>query len=296
MDFELAQLTSQPCIGNAENDDAAGGVRTAASVYAWVIDGGTSLADENYLGAALGDVAWYADALSAALGRHAGRELSPRALHALAAGEVARDYAALVAARGVTVPLYACPIAAVTIIRITGGRAACRGDLFYLADCPAFTVDRDGKVTRITANENVEAETRVRDRVMAAQSSHGFAPKVIMAAQTPWLRGRRELQLNAVPCPISTPAAGATFGGDEYAIDLGTTEAVVLMSDGYERFATDYAMGDDREMIAATLRDGAEAVLARVRALEAADSDCRAYPRLKMSDDATCLVLARTGR
>ena len=296
MDFELAQLTSQPCIGNAENDDAAGWQRTEASVYAWVIDGGTSLADENYLGADLGDVAWFSHALSEAIAHHAGRELSARALHAVAVGEVARDYAATVAARGVTVPLYACPIAAVTLLRITGAGDTCRGDLFYLADCPAFAIDRDGRVRRITESENVEAEGRVRERVMASQSSHGFAPKAIMAAQTPWLRGRRELQLGAVPCQISTPAAGATFGGDEQVIDLGTAEAVVLMSDGYARFATDYAMGDDQEMIAATLRDGADAVLERVRGLEAADDQCRVYPRLKASDDATCLVLGRTGR
>lgn len=294
MDFACTQLTSQPCIDNVENDDAAGWQRTAASIYAWVIDGGTSLADENYLGADLGDVAWFSHALSDAIARHAGRELSARTLHALAAGEVARDYAAAVAARGVTVPLYACPIAAVTLLRITGTGDACRGDLFYLADCPAFAMDRDGRVRRITQSENVEAEGRVRERVMAAQSSHGFAPKAIMAAQTPWLRGRRELQLGAVPCPISTPAAGATFGGDEHIIDIATAEAVVLMSDGYERFATDYAMGDDQEMIAATLRDGAEAVLTRLRDLERSDDQCRAYPRLKMSDDATCLVLGRS--
>lgn len=296
MDFDLTQLTSEPCIGHVENDDAAGWARTAASVYAWVIDGGTSLADANYLGAALGDVAWFSHALSGAITRHAGRELSARDLHALAADEVARDYAAAVAARGVTVPLYACPIAAVTLLRITGSGNACRGDLFYLADCPAFAMDRDGGVRRITESENVEAEGRVRERVMASQSSHGFAPKAVMAAQTPWLRGRRELQLTAAPCPISTPLAGATFGGEERVIDLAGAEAVVLMSDGYERFATDYAMGDDREMIAATLRDGAETVLARVRALEAADDQCRVYPRLKVSDDATCLVLGRIGR
>jgi Protein phosphatase 2C len=293
MDFEIAQLISQPCLGNVENDDAAGWVRTGASVYGWVIDGGTSLADQNYLGAALGDVAWFADALSGAIARHAGRALSARALHALAAGEVARDYAAAVTARGADVPLYACPIAAVTIIRITGTGADCRGDLFHLADCPAFTRDRDGRVTRITLGGNVEAETRVRERVMASQSSHGFAPKAIMAEQKPWLRERREMQLRAVPCPISTPAAGASFGGEERSIDLATADAVILMSDGYERFATEYAVGDDRAMIDATLRDGADAVLERIRALERSDDACRAFPRLKASDDATCLVLGR---
>ncbi|HSI19519.1 MAG TPA: protein phosphatase 2C domain-containing protein [Sphingomonas sp.] len=293
MDFELGQLTSQPCLGNVENDDAAGWVRTAASVYAWVIDGGTSLADENYLGAALGDVAWFANALSGAITRHAGRELSARDLHAEAAAAVARDYAALLGDRTGAVPLYACPIAAVTVIRITGTGGACRGDLFHLADCPAFTVDRGDKVRRITLGENVEAENRVRERVMASQSTHGFAPAAVMAEQKPWLRERREMQLRASPCPISTPAAGASFGGWQRSIDLAAVDAVILMSDGFERYVTEYALGDDREMIGATLRDGADAVLESVRALERSDAACRAFPRLKASDDATCLVLKR---
>jgi len=293
VDFELGQLASQPCLGNVENDDAAGWVRTAASVYAWVIDGGTSLADENYLGTALGDVAWFADALSREIARHAGREMSARDLHAEAAAAVAQDYAALLDARAGAVPLYACPIAAVTVIRITGTGSACRGDLFHLADCPAFTMDRDGKVRRITLGENVEAENRVRERVMASQSSHGFAPAAIMAEQKPWLRERREMQLRASPCPISTPAAGASFGGWQRSIDLATIDAIVLMSDGFERYTTEYTLGDDREMIAATLRDGADAVLDRIRALEQSDTECRAFPRLKVSDDATCLALGR---
>ena len=293
MDFELSQLISQPCLGHVENDDAAGSIRTADSVYAWVIDGGTSLADENYLGAALGDVAWFSHKLSDAIERHAARELSARALHALAAAVVAQDYAATLGERAV--PLYACPIAAVTIFRITGTGEACRGDLFHLADCPAFTRDRDGRVTRITMGDNVEAENNVRARVMASQSAHGFAPKAIMAVQKPWLRERRKMQLRASPCPISTPAAGASFGGWQRSIDLAMTDAVILMSDGYERYVTEYALGDDRDMIGATLRDGADAVLERLRALERSDEECRAFPRLKASDDATCLVLERVG-
>lgn len=292
MDFNLREMTSQPCLGNVENDDAAGAVRTAQSVYAWVIDGGTSLADEDYVGAALGDVAWFAHTLSDAIRRHAGRELSARDLHALAAAAVAREYAAALG-EPARVPLYACPIAAITIIRITATGESCRGDLFHLADCPAFTVARDGRVARITDSDNVEAENRVRARVRESQSAHGFAPKAIMAAQKPWLRERREMQLRASPCPISTPVAGASFGGQERSIELAAVDAVVLMSDGFERYASEYALGDDRDMISATVRDGADAVLERLRAIERSDEQCRSFPRLKASDDATCLVLGR---
>lgn len=293
MDFTLVEMISRACLGNIENDDAAGAVRTKDSLYAWVIDGGTSLADENYVGAALGDVAWFAHALSDAIARDAGRELSAKDLHAVAAAAVAEEYAAALRKRARKVPLYACPIAAVTILRITGENDACRGDLFHLADCPAFTLAHDGQVERITVSDNVEAENRVRARVRESQSAHGFAPEAIMAAQKPWLRERREMQLRASPCPISTPAAGASFAGVERSIDLAAVDAVVLMSDGFERYASEYALGDDRDMITAILRDGADAVLERVRAIERSDEQCCSFPRLKASDDATCLVLGR---
>lgn len=65
------------------------------------------------------------------------------------------------------------------------------------------------------------------------------------------------------------------------------------MSDGFERYASEYALGDDHDMITAILRDGADAVLERVRAIERSDEQCCSFPRLKASDDATCLVLGR---
>ena len=82
------------------------------------------------------------------------------------------------------------------------------------------------------------------------------------------------------------------FGGRESSLELAGAAAIVLMSDGYERFAADYGLGDDAAMIRRTVAEGPERLLAEIRALEADDPNCRRIPRLKPSDDATCLVLA----
>jgi hypothetical protein len=44
-------------------------------------------------------------------------------------------------------------------------------------------------------------------------------------------------------------------------------------------------------MVKATVSQGAESVLKQIRTLERGDPEARGIPRLKASDDATCLVL-----
>jgi hypothetical protein len=289
MSFKVATSISAAGIGAADNDDCADSADTPYGLYAWVIDGGTSVADRNYLGQARGDVAWFSNALSAALRRLARDGLAPKALHAAAAAEVAALYADA-CANAERPPLYAQPIAAVTLMRITGERLA----LYQLADCAGFIRRRDGRTERLTVGGNVEDQDGSRQRLEASQARVGFAPKAVWAAQLSSLRGRREAQIQVVPRSISTPAADGAFGGWELSFDLADARAVVLMSDGFERYAAKYELGDDGAMIDCVLSEGAQAVLEAVRTVEDADPDCRRFPRLKASDDATCLVLERS--
>jgi len=294
VDFEVVRIASETHLDGDENDDCGASIQTRSSLYAWVIDGATSVADTNHVGAQSGDVAWYANALSQAIAANAAHELSAKALHARAAAEVAQAYDAAVHAHPSPVPLYAQPLAAITIIRITGSGDACRGDLFHLADCPAFTLDRSGRVARITVGDDGAGEAGVVARVVEAQASHGFAPKAIMDAQMPWLRERREIQLRKDPLHVSTPVGDVAFAGWESDIDLANTDAVILMSDGFERYTTHYALGDDAAMVRAIIANGANAALHLIREIERSDPTCRAFPRLKASDDATCVVLRRS--
>lgn len=179
-------------------------------------------------------------------------------------------------------------MAAATLVRVADGR----GELFHLGDCPAFALGRDGQVRRLTAYEPSETSDESRSRVEAAQAAVGFAPEAVWADRLPSLRARREEQLTAQPLEVSTPVAGAAFGGYSARFDLAGVTALVLMSDGFERFAVKYELGDDGAMIRRAVAEGPEALLAALRAVEAADPDCRRFPRLKPSDDATCLVIA----
>jgi hypothetical protein len=289
MPFEVAAACSARGLDSAENDDCAGHDWADGAGWAWVIDGGAKLAERDYLDAPTGDVAWFSNALSAALASRSGETADPRALHVAAAADVAQLYAAALARSGDAPPLYARPIAALILARIGGGRA----QIFQLADCSAFAWGPSGVVRRLTAGEDVGEPIGAAASVARVQAQVGLDPAAVWRERLPALRRAREAQLAADPLQISTPTADRRFGGVELSVDLTDVGALVLMSDGFERYAAQYGLGDDADMVRRVVAESPDAVLADIRALEQADSDCRRYPRLKASDDATCLVLRR---
>ncbi|HEX3407612.1 MAG TPA: protein phosphatase 2C domain-containing protein [Caulobacteraceae bacterium] len=286
--MQVKAILSSAGLGAADNDDCAGFVETPAGLYVWVIDGATNIAERDYLGAGRGDVAWYANALSARLAANAESGPGLSELHAAAARDVAEDYADLRRLLLKPPPAFAQPMAALTLVRLADG---C-GELYQLGDCPAFVLEGGAGARRITVGQESETSDESRTRVMAAQRAVGFAPRAVWADRLPSLRKRREAQLAERPLQVSAPAPDAVFGGYSASFDLAGVAALVLMSDGFERFAVKYELGDEAAMARRALAEGPEPLLAALRAVEAADPDCRRFPRLKPSDDATCLVIA----
>jgi serine/threonine protein phosphatase PrpC len=285
--MRVKAIVSSAGLDCAENDDCAGSIETDAGLCAWVIDGATNVAGRDYLRAGRGDVAWYASALSKRLQANAPSGLALPELHAAAVRDVAEDYRELRRQLRAPPPFYAQPMAALTMVRVSDGRA----ELYELGDCPAFALGGDGRVRRLTTHEDSEEADESRTRVTAAQRTVGYAPKAVWTDRLPSLRRAREVSMSANPLRVSTPIADAAFGGFSASFDLAGVAALVLMSDGFERFAAKYALGDDAEMVRRSIEEGPDAPLAALRAVEMADPDCRRFPRLKPSDDATCVVI-----
>ena len=65
----------------------------------------------------------------------------------------------------------------------------------------------------------------------------------------------------------------------------------LLASDGYYRLVDHYGAMSDTDLVRETERQGVDMLLKRLRAIEAADPLGVAYPRLKIRDDATALLL-----
>jgi hypothetical protein len=70
---------------------------------------------------------------------------------------------------------------------------------------------------------------------------------------------------------------------------------VLLASDGYYRLVDHYTAMTDADLIRRTQADGAAALLQQLRAIEAADPHAARYPRLKIRDDATALLIGISG-
>jgi hypothetical protein len=286
--FYVAQQLSEPQLGYTENDDCAGWVRTPRASFAWVIDGSTSVAaDKSHLGAARNDVAWYSQALSEALCNHADHAQSARHLHACAAAEVARAYESAVGAALASVPVHARPSAAITVLRLEESG----GELFYLGDCPAFALSVTGEVTRLTDRQRTDGEEDSRERVRASLSVKPLSAREIFQEHLEWLQQGRDRQLRARPLQVSAAIGAVIFGGWERSFALHDLSAILLMSDGFERYTAYYQLGGYDELVRASVQWGPGSILRQIRQLERDDPDCRAVPRLKASDDATCLVL-----
>jgi hypothetical protein len=117
--------------------------------------------------------------------------------------------------------------------------------------------------------------------------------KAVWEAERKWERQNREARLRRPRFNVSTPSAEDRFDGREASHGLDSAHSIVLMSDGFERFTMEFALGDDTDMVRGLVELGPQRVLSQIRVLEAGDANCRLYPRVKVSDDATCLVLGR---
>jgi hypothetical protein len=87
------------------------------------------------------------------------------------------------------------------------------GELFYLGDCPAFTLSQTGEVTRMTDWQRTDGEEDLRQRVKASQAKKDFTAKEMFQEQLAWLRSEREQQLTSSPLEVSAALIGAQFGG-----------------------------------------------------------------------------------
>ena len=70
-----------------------------------------------------------------------------------------------------------------------------------------------------------------------------------------------------------------------------TLRRILLVSDGYYRLVDHYGAASDAELVRRTDELGADALLKQLRAIEAADPLAAQYPRLKIADDATALLI-----
>jgi len=177
------------------------------------------------------------------------------------------------------------PAAAVGLVRSEGERVSC----LALADVTLVLADTAGEV-RVVTDERVEHALDPRLRAAAVSLPLGSAE------QSEAVRAMSIDQLARRNTPGGYWVAAADPSAADEAVTVSVSREhlreVVLMSDGVSPMVTSYGMASWPQLVDMVRGEGPEAVIDRVRAVEAGDTAGQRWPRFKVSDDAALVHVA----
>ncbi len=262
------------------NEDRAG----ANGTLAWVIDGATDVLAEPLIGDTT-DSAWYAERLHAALIRRGRAPVeSMQTLPASLAEEIAADF--FKHAKRRPREQHEHPSAAAIVVRVHQSGL----DVLSLGDCALMAETNDSFVRRNVGESSAGdrwVSTAIADHHKGGATSYAEA----RAALWPKLRRVRNLMNTEGGYGIFSvlPTPNTFIRIERLTVERGAT--ILLASDGLTRLVDVFQRYTPRAFFDATRDRGLETLLTELRALEAADPDCRQFPRAKVNDDATGLLL-----
>jgi hypothetical protein len=268
-----------------QNEDWVGSFQSPGQVDLVVIDGGTSVADRNYVDPDHGDVVWFVSRFAAALGRCIKAGLGQQAGVHAAVEAVFGEFTDLTA--GQAVPQYAWPIAALSWVRLrdtVGGRSL---SLYSLGDCKVLTRDREGVV------RDLDPWINPQEAVLRAEITRLQAEGVLDAAQRharllPILRARREHQNTAANPSILCLRPNGAFAGRSHESLLEPGAAVLAMTDGFYRLVDTYGLHTNASLFAACMDSSVRHLLDTLRGHEAGARE--AALAVKRADDASAIL------
>lgn len=279
MKIEIVDSLTDP--SGAVNEDRLGWVPTLA----WVLDGATDIVSPPLVGTTT-DADWFADRLDTALRRAAA---APPATLDTLPNLLSRELAAEFdrAKRRAPEGRHEHPSATGIVVRIDERRL----DYLAIGDCTLLH-DTRGPVERIGIDHgaagdqwlaSVIGSIHAADAAATPASTWGKITSVIAAN-----RARMNTEDGYGSFSITpTPPRFITVGS----LTVTPGDTLLLLSDGLMRLVDVYRRRSAAELLHRARTEGLAAILAELRAIEAADADCRAYPRAKARDDATGLLI-----
>jgi hypothetical protein len=280
MRLSVLDLVSASAIAGQLNEDTASSNHAAA----WVIDGATDLGPPELLGSS--GAAWLSSEVNTSLHRILAGSAPTDAAIRLALTEVRERFQAM--KRREPVDRWELPFAAFMMIRLDLGHA----EFVWLADCIALVRKSDGTVIRIgepAAHSAMEAEDAGRLGPLKDRQGKTTASAPAMAH----LRAERNLKNRTADEWLLGIEPEAADHLNRARIDCADCTHVLLMTDGLSGYADKYGLGSERDLFERALHgDGLAGTLKAVRDIEREDGDCVRFPRFKVSDDATGILLA----
>lgn len=260
------------------NEDAVG----ISSGAAWVIDGATGFG-MCPLTSYPTDAAWYASELGSALATLSAETTVPADLLKAAIKQVARRFEAI-ARRPAPEDE---PHAAVVTIRMSDD-----GQIQYavLGDCAVIVPTPDG--ARLINDPVVGRFDGRFAQAIAALHGQGIVDKEdVQAKMIPVLRDLRKTMnrpegywVAALDPDVASHAVVGT-------VTLRPGESILLASDGFLRLIDPFGIYDAAALLTAAAADGLAPLIVDLRRRERQDREARRFPRLKVHDDATAMLL-----
>ena len=279
--MEIETITSAG--GSGHNEDLVEVWRGQGVTDVVLLDGGTSVADRNYVDDAAGDVAWFVRTFCSEL-RNVVRPGLPQA------GSVELAVRRVRAAferetTGVDVPAYAWPIAAMTWVRYRhDGTLA----TYCLGDCKAFLRLADGQV--LDLDPYVNPQELVLQSELARLAEEGVIDPVMRRERLmPMLRERRVfLNTSREPAVLCMQPRGP-FRPRVHSAQAVEGAVLLCMTDGLYRIVDTYGLRTIEDLAGFIVRDGLQAAMSELREFE---KNCLGSGGLavKSADDATAVV------
>ncbi|MFC7219904.1 hypothetical protein ACFQLX_17290 [Streptomyces polyrhachis] len=273
-------LVSEPGTAGRPNEDLAAAVVPAGGVGGAVLalDGVTPPRDG--VTGCVHDVPWFTARLGGAL-----QELLTARTGTLR--EALAEAVARTAARhgtGCDLRHVRTPQATVAMARWDAERV----EYLVLSDAALLVERTDGEVAAVLDRRLAELPEAVRAQRAAVRALPAGSPEREAAGRA---YGRAVEALRNAEGGFFTAAADPSVAARAVAGTLARPEVAALaaLTDGVTRYTEVLRLGDWAQLSTALRKEGARAVVARIRAAEAADPDGAAYPRGKRHDDASAV-------
>jgi hypothetical protein len=284
--FSLLSAATSP--GSKVNEDAWGAWPNPDQPrVAWVLDGVTGINDRALLPGP-SDAAWFVaqvqEVVPALLSSQPDRPIA-ELIGVLAKELERRQSASWLDARGADGR--ETPAASFALIRLLGNEV----EIARLGDCLVLLEAIDGAV-RVLEHPVLDQIQKATQRAVLDLRTAGIIdPTEIFVRLLPLLRAQRQRRNRPDGYGVLAPEQSCVSMLHLDRVLLSTLRCVLLASDGYYRLVDHYHAMNDKELVRHTRDQGADALLKELRAIEANDPLTATYPRLKIRDDATALLL-----
>jgi Protein phosphatase 2C len=280
-------LSAATQAGSKVNEDGHGLWPLEAPRAAWVLDGVTGINDRALLPGPT-DAAWFVaqvqEALPALLS-NAPDMPAADLVGALVDELERRQSAAWLDARGADGR--ETPAASFALIRLIGSEI----EVLRLGDCLVLLEASDGAVTVMDHPVLAAIEAETRSALLALRARGITDPKEAFAAMMSRLRAERLRRNLSDGYGVLAAERSCLPMIHLDRMPARALRRILLVSDGYYRLVDHYNAASDAELVRRTEEIGADAMLQQLRAIEAADPLGTQYPRLKIADDATALLI-----